>query len=215
MTTCPDPKAQGMHLDLPHLLYSGPALDDPEVLAQLPAGLADALRGRNGCVAYLGGLHVRGACRGPAWHSLRHAWHGADALHHLFAEVQPSDVPFAEDAFGDQFLVRERAVVRLHGELGEISDAAESLDGFFTALAADPERVLDYQPLLTFRQAGGELRPGQLLAAFPPFVLQAEGSTRELRAVDALEQRRLLAQLARRLHGLPDGAEVKLGEGAT
>ena len=204
-----------MHLDLPHLLYSGPALDDPAILARLPAGLAGALRVRNGCVAYLGGLHVRGACRGPAWHSLRHACHGDDALHHLFAEVQPSDVPFAEDAFGDQFLLRERAVVRLHGELGEISDAADSLEAFFAALATDPERVLDYQSLLTFRQSGGELQPGQLLAAFPPFVLQADGSTRELRAVDALEHRRSLAQLARRLHGLPDGAEIKLGEGAT
>jgi hypothetical protein len=204
-----------MHLDLPHLLYSGPALDDPAILARLPARLAGALRARNGCVAYLGGLHVRGACHGPAWHSLRHAWDGADALHHLFAEVQPSDVPFAEDAFGDQFLLRGDAVVRLHGELGEISDAAESLEAFFTVLATDPERVLDYQPLLTFRQSGGELRPGQLLAASPPFVLQADGSTRELRAVDALEQRRSLAQLARRLHGLPDGAEIKLGEGAT
>lgn len=204
-----------MHLDLPHLLYSGPALDDPEILAQLPAGLAGALRLRNGCVAYLGGFHVRGACRAPAWHSLRHAWHGADALHHLFPEVEPSDVPFAEDAFGDQFLLREGAVVQLHGELGELSDAAESLEAFFTALAAGAEQVLDYQPLLTFRQAGGELQPGQLLAAFPPFVLQADGSSRELRAVDALEQRRSLAHLARRLHGLPDGAAVKLGDGAT
>jgi hypothetical protein len=204
-----------MHLDLPHLLYSGPAMDDPAILARLPAGLAGALRVRNGCVAYLGGLHVRGACRDPAWHSLRHAWDGADALHHLFAEVQPSDVPFAEDAFGDQFLLREHVVVRLRGELGEISDAADSLEAFFTALATDPERVLDYRPLLTFRESGGELQPGQLLAAFPPFVLQADGSTRELRAADALEQRRSLAQLARRLHGLPDGAEIKLGEGAT
>jgi hypothetical protein len=204
-----------MHLDLPHLLYSGPALDDPEILAQLPAGLAGALRIRNGCVAYLGGFHVRGACRAPGWHSLRHAWEGADALHHLFAEVEPSDVPFAEDAFGDQFLLREGAVVRLRGELGELGDAAESLEAFFMALAAGAEQVLDYQPLLNFRQAGGELQPGQLLAAFPPFVLQADASTRQLRAVDALEQRRSLARLARRLHGLPDGAEVKLGEGAT
>jgi hypothetical protein len=133
----------------------------------------------------------------------------------LFAEVEPSDVPFAEDAFGDQFLLREGAVVRLRGELGELGDAAESLEAFFMALAAGAEQVLDYQPLLNFRQAGGELQPGQLLAAFPPFVLQADASTRELRAVDALEQRRSLARLARRLHGLPDGAEVKLGEGAT
>lgn len=199
-----------MHLDLPHLTYSGPALDDPEILERLPPELAAALHGRNGCIGYLGGLHIRGACRAPGWHSLRHAWEGPDALHALFPEVAASDVPFGEDAFGDQFLLRGGRVVRLSGELGEITDVADSLEALLAGLLADAERVLDYQPLLNFHREGGELRPGQLLAAYPPFVLAAEGSERQLRAVDAVERRRFLADLAGRLHGLPDGAEVRM-----
>src|SRR6185312_15967257 len=96
-----------MHLDLPHLTYSGPALDDPEILDRLPEELSAALRARNGCIAWLGALHVRGASHSPPWHSLRNAWEGPDALHTLFDEVRATDVPFAEDAFGDQFLLRE------------------------------------------------------------------------------------------------------------
>ena len=199
-----------MHLDLPHLTYAGAALDDPEILDRVPVELAAALRARNGCVAYLGALHVRGACRAPAWHSLRQAWEGPDALHALFTEVRPSDVPFAEDAFGDQLLLRDGRVVRLSGELGEVTETADSLEGFFANLLAEPEQVLDYQPLLTFHQGGGELRPGQLLAAYPPFVLEAGASSRNVRAVDAVERRRFLADLARQLHGLADGAEVRL-----
>jgi hypothetical protein len=199
-----------MHLDLPHLTYTGPALDDPEILDRLPEELSAALRARNGCIAWLGALHVRGAARSPAWHSLRNAWEGPDALHTLFGEVRATDVPFAEDAFGDQFLLREGRVLRLIGELGEVSEAADSLEGFFDGLWSDAEQVLDYQPLLRFRKAGGELRPGQLLAAYPPFVLAGEGSTRDVRPMDAIERRHFLGELARQLHGLPDGAEVRL-----
>jgi hypothetical protein len=199
-----------MHLDLPHLIYSGGSLDDPDILQRVPDELAVALRTRNGCIGFLGGLHVRGACRAPAWHSLRHAWEGPDAVHSLFEEVLPTDVPFAEDAFGDQFLIRDGKIMRLSSELGEVNQMAESLDSFFAGLLADAEQVLDYQPLLIFREAGGELRPGQLLAAYPPFVLKADGPTRDLRAIDALERRRFLAELAHQLHGLPDGAEVRL-----
>lgn len=199
-----------MHLDLPHLIYGGAPVNDPGILERVPSGLAAALRSRNGCIAYLGALHVRGACQAPAWHSLRNAWEGADALHVLFDEVQPADVPFAEDAFGDQWLLREGRVVRLSGELGELTAVTDSIEDFFENLWSNAEQMLDYEPLLNFRQAGAELRPGELLAAYPPFVLETKSSQRNLRAVDALERRRFLADLARQLHGQPDGAEVRL-----
>lgn len=201
-----------MHLDLPHQTYPGAPLDDQAMLDRLPPALAAALRRRNGCIAFLGALHVRGACLAPAWHAVRHAWDGPDALHALYEEVDPADVPFAEDGFGDQFLIREGRVVRLSGELGEIEDVAGSVEEFFARLVTDAGQMLDYEPLLRFRDGGNELLPGQLLAAHPPFVLQARGAGRELRAEDAMDRRRTLAALARRLHGLPDGAEVRLDD---
>ena len=199
-----------MHLDLPHLTYPGAPLDDPDILAEVPAELAALLRARNGCVAYQGALHVRGACRDPAWHSLRQAWHGPDALHRLFEEVAAADVPFAEDAFGDQFLLREGRVVRLSGELGEVTELAAGLPEFFADVLREPAQVLDYAPLLQLLAAGTEVRPGQLVAAYPPFSLRADGAERDLRPVDALDRRRFLAHLARQLHGMPEGAEVRL-----
>jgi len=198
-----------MHLELPHLTYAGAPPDDADILARAPAELASVLRVRNGVVAYQGALHVRGACREPAWHSLRHAWEGPDALHELFEEVRPADVPFGEDAFGDQFLLRDGRVLRLSGELGEIAPVADGLEDFLGQVLGDPGRALDYDPLLDFLAGGAELPPGRLLAAYPPFVLSADDARRDIRAVDAVERRRFLADLARQLHGLPDGAEVR------
>src|SRR4051812_2832298 len=99
-----------MRLD--HTTYVGPPIDDGEVLNRLPADLARLLHEVNGFIAFEGGLHVRGACHRPAWHSLRNAWVGEDAFHRLYDGVQTEDVPFAEDCMGDQFLLREGRVWR-------------------------------------------------------------------------------------------------------
>jgi hypothetical protein len=55
-------------------VYIGPPIDDPDILDRLPAAYRDFLARTNGYVAYGGGLHVRGACHAPGWHSLRAAW---------------------------------------------------------------------------------------------------------------------------------------------
>src|SRR5687767_14998925 len=44
---------------LEHLDFTGPAIDDPEILGNLPKALAALLEETNGFVQYGGGLHVR------------------------------------------------------------------------------------------------------------------------------------------------------------
>jgi hypothetical protein len=198
-----------MHLDLPHQTYAGPPIDDDEILARVPEPLATALRTRNGVVAWQGGLHVRGACREPAWHSLRSAWEGPLALHVLYDEVAPGDVPFAEDALGDQFLLRDGAVLHLWAETGEIETVAADLEAWLAAVLADPQHTLSLEPLLAYLKAGRTLAPGQLLSAYPPFCVTQSAKGVDLKARDWLERRMFLAEIARQIRGLPEGAEVR------
>jgi hypothetical protein len=198
-----------MHLDLPHLTYSGPAADDAEMLERVPEPLRGALRQRNGCIAYRGGFHIRGACREPAWHSLRAAWEGPMAFHVLYEEVQPSDVPFAEDALGDQFLLRGAEVWHLWAETGEIERRAETLEAFIDEVLADATSALALEPVLAFLDAGQELKPGQLLMAYPPFCVSQSDKGVTLTAISTQERREFLATIARQIYGLPDGAEVQ------
>jgi hypothetical protein len=153
---------------------------------------------------------VRGACQAPAWHSLRAAWEGPDALHALYEEVLAEDVPFAEDALGDQFLVRDGAVLRLRAETGDVEPVAASLEDFFAAVLAAPQQTLELGPLLDFLEAGQHLDPGQLLSAYPPFCAKEAGQGVDLRPIDALERRRFLADLARQLREVPDGGRVEI-----
>ncbi|MEP6572313.1 MAG: SMI1/KNR4 family protein [Gemmatimonadota bacterium] len=199
-----------MHLDLPHLIYSGPAIDDEPMLAQLPRELRAALRKRNGCIAYLGAIHIRGASLEPSWHSLRSAFEGPAAFAKLYPEVFATDIPFAEEAFGDQFLLRGGAVVRLEAEGGAIDPVAPSLEEFFDRLLTNPAGALGYEPVTGLAVIGGRLEPGSLISVFPPFNLDTDGKDRSFRSIDALEQRAWLADFTAQIRDLPDGTPVNI-----
>jgi hypothetical protein len=196
-------------MELTFVTFTGPPVDDEEVLSRLPAPLAGLLRQINGFIQFHCGLHVRGACREPAWHSLRDAWLGEQAFHRLYPDVRAEDIPFAEDCLGDQFLLRDGQVCRLLAETGEMEPLGVSLAAFLRAAQADPIEYLDLHPLLRFQQEGGSLEPGQLLATFPPFCVQASSGRRQLAAISADERRRFLADFAAQIQDVPDGGQIR------
>ena len=191
-------------------MYLGPPIDDFEILRRLPAELAQFLHRANGYVAFHGGLHVRGACRAPEWHSLRAAWDGSHALARLFPTLDATDVPFAEDALGHQFILRGSVVHRLDAEIGEVESLNVDLAGFDAAVRADPVGYLCLQPLERFRAEGGTLEPGQLLNVYPPYVFKESADSVSLRAIPALERLEFLAHLAAAIKGLPGGTNVRI-----
>jgi hypothetical protein len=91
-------------------------MDDVPLAEELPADVRALLVDVNGFVAFDGALHVRGVSAEPSWHSLSDAWRGEKALHRLFPSIAPADVPFAQDALGNQFVLREDRVWRLESE---------------------------------------------------------------------------------------------------
>ena len=201
-----------MELDditLDHVTFVGPPIDDGEILGKIPAGLAGLLQQLNGFIQFHGGLHVRGACRQPSWHSLRDAWVEVHGFHNLYPAVHLDDIPFAEDCLGDQFILRDGRVLRLLAETGELQALDLDLAGFLHAVEADPIEFLSLQPLLQFQRDGGALEPGQLLAAYPPFCTEQSADGVHLAAIPADERRRFLADLAAQIHDVPDGGVIR------
>jgi hypothetical protein len=194
-------------MKLEHVTWTGPPLDDEDLLLRLPINFTELLRQINGFIQFHGGLHVRGACQEPRWHSLRDAWDGEFAFHRLYRTVRPEDLVFGEDCLGDQFLLRDGQVWRLAAETGEVEPIARSLSDFFRAVEADPVEYLSLYPLMQFQEEGGHLEPGQLLSAFPPFCTKQSAEGVHFAAVSAAERRRFLAHLAARLSEIPEGGE--------
>jgi hypothetical protein len=192
--------------EIGQITFVGSQIDDPEILPRLPQDLAALLRETNGFVLFHGGLHVRGAVRSPAWHSLRQVMEGEDALHTLYPSVASIDIPFAEDCMGDQFLLREDSVWCLRTETGELEKTANSLTEFWAAIAKDACGALNFNPNL-------RLQPGQLLLAYPPFCTKESANGTSLKPVPALQLIHFHADLAKQIAQLPKGAQFKIKVG--
>jgi hypothetical protein len=186
---------------IPGITWKGDSIDDVEILPGLPRDLLSLLTDTNGFILHEGALHVRGASLAPEWHSLRAAWRGPRAFHVLYESVTTSDIPFAQDQVGDQFLIREGIILRLSAETGEIELLADSIEDFFNKVNADIEKFLTVG--LSHR-----MQPGQLLHAFPPFCLQ-DPVPASLRAVPASEVILFHADFAKQIRDIPDGGQVE------
>jgi hypothetical protein len=193
--------------------FEGDPVDDEETFERLPAPLRDVLMRANGFVAWRGAFHLRGACRTPSWHALATVWDGELSLHRAYPGVEPSDVPFAQDALGDQFLLRRGRVLRLWAEVGDLDDTGYDLMEFLRELQRDPWGLLDIQPLEVFEAEGARLRPGQLLHADPPFCQQEGDEEVALRAVDAEDRLYSLMELARLGPTVTPALAAEIGEG--
>lgn len=200
-------------MELRGITWSGPDPDDAQILGELPHELRGVLSAINGFVLFGGAMHVRGALHEPDWHSMRAHWRGPVALAALYPAVDADDVPFAQDCVGDQFLLRDGSVVRLCAETGDVEPLGMSLAEFLERACADPTEFLGAHPLIQHRNDGGELQPGMLLHAYPPFCIQGSAAGVSLRAVPAVELIRAHALLARQLASVPDGTRVRIRAG--
>jgi hypothetical protein len=197
-------------MELRGVTWTGSAPDDLELLAELPRDLCRVLAVVNGFILFGGALHVRGAVRDPEWHSIRALREGPHALAALYSAVEPDDVPFAQDCVGDQFLLRGESVVQLAAETGQVVPMGMRLPEFLERACADPEEFLGAQPLIRLLDGGGELQPGMLLHAYPPFCTQQASAGVSLRPVPAAELIRFHAALARQIASVSDGGQFEI-----
>ena len=194
-----EPRA--MTKNISGITWRGAAIDDAELLRELPLNLARVLDDVNGFILHQGALHVRGASLTPEWHSLRAAWLGPNAFQCLYESVHATDIPFAQDQFGDQFLLREGRVLRLAGESGEVEEIADSLEDFFSQVNQNIEQFLNVGLHHT-------MQPGKLLVAYPPFVCRESGAGAQLKPIRAEEAILFHADLAKQIRDIPDGGRI-------
>jgi hypothetical protein len=187
-----------LNVDFPGVTWRGDSIDDIEILSEIPSPLVDLLSQINGFILYSGALHVRGASTAPDWHSLRAAWHGRQAFHRLYGSILSTDVPFAQDQFGDQFLIRNGTIIRLAAETGEIESIADNIGTFFDRVRAD---------IVGFLNVGIDhpIQPGQLIVAYPPFCCKESGAGASLQPAPAREVISGHADFAKQLSRIPAG----------
>jgi hypothetical protein len=198
-----------LDLELPGVTYIGPLMDDIGLAEAMPLDLWAVLNDANGFIAFDGAFHIRGITADPLWHSIGQAWKGERALHHLFAALSPDDIPFAQDALGDQFIFRSDHIWRMDAETGELEPTGLDIQDFLKTLIDTPEELLPIQFVRRFRDSGGILVPGQLLSVYPPLCTKDAKPGTSLRAVSAIERIEFLAHFAAQIAKQPDGSLVQ------
>lgn len=182
--------------------YVGSEITDVEILAKLSEDYRQLLTEINGFVLFDGGFHVRGAVLSPEWHSLRKVWIGDFALYKLFPAIEETDVPFAQDCLGDQFVLREDVVYKLDAEVGEVDSLEVDLQTFLEQARENPVEYLSLEPLLQFISEGGKLQLGQLLSVYPPFIAEESANGVSLQAISMFDRIGFLADFAKQIANL-------------
>lgn len=197
-------------MEQPKRTFIGAKITDTDILNRLPESYRRLLKNENGFILFDGGLHVRGAVLSPEWHSLRKVWFGDLALHELFPAILETDVPFAQDCLGDQFVLRSDLVHKLDGEMGTVENLEIDLDAFLDCARENPLEFLSLQPLQQFQSEGGELKPGQLLSVYPPFIAKESANGVSLRAISMFDRIGSMADFARQVVDLREGTKVRI-----
>ena len=172
------------------------------MLSFLPQELRDVIEPTGGFILHHGAIHFRGCTTDPEWNSLLSIYHGEHSLKTLYPAVDVDDIPFAQDQFGDQFLLRGTQVMQLEAETGEIRLFARYLTEFTDGISADIEDYLNVS--LSHR-----LEPGQGLHASPPFCIKESASVSSLRPVPIAELIEFHADLALQIADIPDGGMLR------
>jgi len=176
--------------------------------SQLQAELLAMLRLRNGFYAFEGALHVLPVGRQATVMSLKE-WNSVDLWRYEYGDLAEGLTFFAEDAFGNQFCLREGEVFSFDAETGQTDLVGLSIEDWASRLLFDYEFLTGFPLLHDWQVIHGPVPAGSRLLPVVPFVLGGEYSLANLRLAGAVSGMRSRGNLARQICDLPDGAQVR------
>ena len=189
--------------------YHNTEITDKGTYKRLPSELKEFYSEYNGLVICNGGLQFKGCVNEPKWISLRDVWTGLLSLHNTYKDLLESDIPFAQDCFGDQYLLRDGSVIRLSSESGDIDNLDLTFKQFIDEVIKRPTEFLALESFNDLNEMDIKLKEGQLMNVFPPFMFNCDGD-RSFKPVPAEEQISFLKSIYSQTKNLPDGQSIKI-----
>ncbi|RTQ52126.1 SMI1/KNR4 family protein [Hymenobacter gummosus] len=192
------------------ITYIGEPVSDSATFKLLPFDMQAFMLQNNGIIAYFGGIHIRGCCHEPAWHSLKEAWQGENAFWKTYRNMKHSDLPFGQDAVGNQFFLRRGQVWFMDAETGEIQNLNVDFRTFIVGVERFPNQALDLSAVSSFMEFGALLQPGELLAVYPPNCVKTDEDQFNLTRMPTDVRLASLANLYEQIIRLKPGQKIRL-----
>jgi hypothetical protein len=157
----------------------------------------------DGLFAFDAALHVFASTE-LAW------WNDRDTWRAEYEGMADDAVFFAEDVFGGQFCVRERAVGFFDPESGSFDRFADDIFSWAERVLEDPDVLTGRSIAEAWRELRGPISPDARLVPKVPFILGGDYSVDNLAAIDRVRGMRFRGSLAVQLRDVPDGSQVRL-----
>ena len=191
------------------LAVASPALCGAQARVEEPDALTEIRTRRNGFIAFFGALQVF-----PADASTAGAVPGAGAvagtLRAAFGALADGHHVFGQDLFGTLLTWHpEHLVCSYDPETGEHERLADTIDGWASAVLAEPEELVGSAFAFDWQERHGALGAAERLVPLLPFVLGGEYDDANLEPRDTLVALRERGALARVVAALPEGAEIE------
>ncbi|WP_394831766.1 hypothetical protein LVJ94_35145 [Pendulispora rubella] len=117
-----------------------------------------------------------------------------------YSPFVPKGVCFAEDLFGNQFVIGDRAILLFDAESGKCELFASTLEEWARRVIREPAST-GFATALAWREACGPLRRGQRLVPKVPFLRGKDIPIANLEAVDGVEAMQTRGARARAIFG--------------
>lgn len=163
---------------------------------------------KNGFYAFEGALHVLSDMGNSEENGIV-AWNDRSLWRQDYEGMADSGLFFAEDVFGNQFVLRDNVVWTFDPETGMSEEMAHGIEDWAEKVLADFGFWTGHPVAHEWQASHGQLPLGARLLPVRPFVLGGEFSVENLRALNDVQGMKYRASLAVQIRDLPDGASVK------
>lgn len=119
---------------------------------------------------------------------------------------------FAEDLFGEQFIVTDSKIGIFKSETGDVEFIASSFEEWLSMILVNYSQMTGYGIGHQWQSINGRLNPRHRLMGKKPFVLGGDYSMNNLVALDSCRLMKSHGNLAYQIHHLPDGSQIILKE---
>jgi hypothetical protein len=169
----------------------------------------DYLSGHSNGGFYFGGsLHLYGVCKRPVFHSIVEV---KNCLVEEYGKIVDGAFSFGQDLFANQFVFTGKGVAILNAETGDLDFMARDFSDWLELLSEDREYLTGVDLLRAWEVEVGKLQHDHRLCAKIPFVMGGEYKADALYAQKFPNYVSSSANIARQIHGKPDGTRVILG----
>lgn len=170
--------------------------------------LARMLARRNGFYAFASALHV--FPDDPSCGRDVRAWNAPALWRDAYGALADGCWFFAEDAFGEQFCVKDGRIHRFEPETGALTELAASVEAWAEIILADHRQETGWPVAHEWQTEHGALPEGTRLLPRMPFVTGGGYDLANLRVADAVRGMRWRGELALRLRGVADGETIPI-----